>query len=396
MRWVAILALLIPSAVFAGTFAPYKVTTQSGGFSANGVEDRCTDLGSDCYCSEPMNDSNAGATASPNSVVVYGWNPTDTQSASTKECTDLSGWFETAFLGSQAELFTTSIAAYDDSIPSHAANWTHALYQNGEGVGGDSAIWATINGHRPPSGASRVCARYYYTVSQDYGGVESFGNRNKMMEMTGEDPTAGDAAVYLQIQENNACAPGGGGWSGPAPKGAAGRAYCQIVGSIGIGPGEGNYSFTDGSGSMTYDDCMWAGGRGTCSLDSAYKCFNTSECSALGKGTCTNIPPASWCRVESCTVCPGSDLDTGGTCHFEIWHKVLATGREIKRTTPDAPMEHFGTFHNSNFFGGDWAHDVSQGDIIRSLWMVGKWATDSNQRIGCAEEIEGEGCHSSD
>jgi len=127
---------------------------------ASAAEQRCTDLGANCICSEPLNTNSLVPASNPDYL-----NPAD---STTKQC----GTFQNAPVRPAADF--SAVAAYD--LP---AGINYVLRRRGNGGATTAQIETPIGASLHTSSTRRICLRWYTRLSADYqykaaGVCESF------------------------------------------------------------------------------------------------------------------------------------------------------------------------------------------------------------------------------
>jgi len=294
---------------------------------SSGTEQRCTELGTNCDCSEPMN-INDGS-------ILTGHDFTD--SLNPTQCSNKYGYafFETdknnIVTSSEFGMPAGNNVNYVLEIPAVGAN---IAWMKGR-MSVDNSI-------------KRTCIRYYKMVSIDYsgagypgagpGGSSCPSERNKVIQFQ-----FGGTQVQLQELANDANCHGPG-----TP-----NSYNPLVITNPADPGGqiGNYYFNNGG--VRWDDCWSTSG---------------------------------WCRIE---MCGSGDLNQGTNINFEAKITPLATGIEHYAVqnvlwNPGVPMKSdtAGDLFHGQGQGGTGTEWISH-------FMQASWTTNSNQWIGSAYEIEG-------
>lgn len=194
-----ILLLVGVFAVQAGVLLVQKMpeTPPPGGVpESDGEEYRCTDLGANCICSEPMDNNDSPAPG--------GYNPSD--STGDKECTDVNGgWYDANWIKTTQDRHTTATATGVRAFPTGSTVSRHLRIEEG-GVPGEIVLW--LRGQDDmPSNVRRACQRQYLQVATNYTSASYEGNgcateRNKVFEVQWDN-----GGGFAQIQEglNNSC-----------------------------------------------------------------------------------------------------------------------------------------------------------------------------------------------
>ena len=296
--------------------------------SAN-EEARCTALGANCVCSEPV-EFDATNMADP-------FNFTDTDS--TKECW---GTRTGAFAGAQF-----SSGGTEDTVDiSAGAGWgdaTRAVHWD------NGFMW--WNPPNVQSGALAIgpnvrtyCMRYYMKVTSDFassggdpgnpaGECPNTTWRNKLMQAN-----YGIPSEYVQIQLIER-----GAFSCPAVPN-----YTPFAVGIGGTPDVGTFNLT-GASTLTYQDC--------------------------------NEAP---CSVEMCV-----DGNVAEGTNLAIRARVTSlegAGKSVEVTSPTFNATAGVVF--PDFWGGDFYHSGGTGSMDVSHFMVATWDTDANDWIGASSEVE--------
>jgi|CXWL01.1.fsa_nt_gi hypothetical protein len=324
------------------------------------IEQRCTDLGSACLCSEPLN--TATYTAVPGAP--FAWNPADTLSTE-KEC-NLEGLGKGAlFEGSASgttDKFGTNAQAILGTLPAGHTN-THVL----RGPDGHTGQW--FLGHQFASGdpTVRSSLRFYVYFSNPY--------------QQAADSTCLNSGKLTQM----------------GPRGA--------ITTNATGNGWGIYSW---NASGTPADAWKA--TPVVNASSAQP-----DCCAIGPGDVSPTGPnrtlfnlnalqGKWVRVETVmhnrAGTPGWSIEmymkniTDDGLEYQILNTAVACstadcGAGTGWVAPDYTVN----FKPSGPINDMWLdlfrNGTCTGYLAVSHIMVAAWATDLGQRIGAAAEIEG-------
>jgi hypothetical protein len=304
-----------------------------GGFAAapDGAEDRVTELVGQglIACGEPLN-LPAGNTIT---TTVY-----DTASSNnTTECWGRgSGYMNW------------------DATPTYTAeattNWGNvATAMRSGGTAWPMTLWVPDF----PSENGATCWRFYFQATQDYGntggcetncgGQTVFGEctvpttwRNKLMQ----SGIGGQIQVEDEGGGDSLCESGGN--------------YGTIRGTLDNGAGEGSTIPLLGPSSEPFTFAV-----------------------------CKDGP----CRIEFC-------VDGNTQTRTNLVYRARAWSQDtglIYTTTPMGPFNDSAETPNPWVNGGDWFHSGT-GQPLYGMLAAAHWPTDTDQWIGCAEEIEGIGC----
>lgn len=305
--------------------------------TAVGPELRCTELGSNCVCSEPMNVNDGAA-------VQVGWNPSDSV---TKECHYSSG-SETGFLGGAAGVSadrlnpkaTSSLSYGGPAPPSYVIEMLEG-YNN-------------LRVQDIGTSEKRHCARWYErfgnqficSVDDEFGpgcGLGPYGVGGKMFDST--DTAGGNTGNQLLIAattaSNQHC--GGPGYCGPFRMDIDGD---NVEGNLpSIGPDK-------------------------CRADSS------------GNG--------GWCRIEQCIESTdGTTIRSPGNRRYTV--RVTPLANPSAQETIATPSIHYNTGTNYWKFNNWNDQEGERARLEVSYYMDAGWNTAAGQWIGPAYEIEGGG-----
>lgn len=302
--------------------------------AAAAPEQRCTDLGGNCVCSEPMD-------VKDGSAVQNHWNPSD---STKKQCEAGEGFWG---------------CSEPDTLPQHLNPKAVSDLDFG-GMHPPSYVLEQLHGYcdspnmkSANTGARRRCARWYERFGKDYlcainvdaepscGGNHITG---KMFDTTGTGGESTDHQLVIQAKETTDPYCGAPGHCGPF----------QFQSDDPTNGGEESFTFQ----TMSPDKC---------------------RADANGKG--------GWCRMELCIGSIDHDLTTGGNRYYEVRVKQLSTG--LTETIKSTHTRLFNT--GVNYFRlNAWNNQTGETARIEfSHFMEASYATDSGQWIGPAIEIEG-------
>lgn len=213
----------------------------------------------------------------------------------------------------------------------------------------------------PPSDVVRRCKRYYALYSTDFNttGPNGYGcdtERNKMMQST-------HVNGIFQLQEEIAS-----GTTCPAA-----TAYKPVY-------------LTD----TAANDTNWY-------LENALAESFTYDLCHQGTG---------WCRIEQCEAATTGTINSGTSVYAEarittlsdmdVYEVTGTPGNTGGPQTDTAQPDDYGfdLYHGqcNDGSGGTCADAVGSGDYWLSHGMMAEWTSDAGQWIGCAPEVEGEGC----
>ncbi len=298
-------------------------------------EARCAELGSDCWCSEPLNNDD-GTITEPHDF---------SDSPNATECNAGSQGGATSHWGDSIEEMTSTFPSLDyggSDIPTHVlSSYAYDPFEppfgnenrrdGGIFVEGDILVTASTQ---------RACIRYYFVVTNDFTGVggnsgDCPSERNKMIE--------GKFARYSQFQAMER------DWSNSCHGPGTSRPYEP-------------FDFTNQVDKRwLYDeDLDW----NDCNEDTG------------------------WCRHE---LCVAGDLDGGNDLTVDSYITTLSDGQTYE--VIDAALYPDGagalTRLAVNMFHGQGYQP--EGTRYVSHMMVAGWDTDTGQYIGAASEIEGGG-----
>lgn len=333
MRWLAALALLVPSVAVAQlAYAPFITTVDAGGIA--GVEQRVVDLepSAQWVCGETMDESDASISGasydmagSPDDWECWGSQRTGTP------------FFETD--GDNQTVDVSAATGWGD------ANYAYEVTDN-------SFSWARLPMALVDSSTRRICTRYYMEVSDPFPGAGgAYDNpsgacpnttwRNKLTQWN----FAGGVSQQAQERDSGSC---------PA-EGSNNSIGFFIIDQVGAT-----------AEPVTGDD--WPVFTPTVRLSD-----------------CNNGP----CRIEHCI--SGNLTDgTNITTQLQIWS--TETGSTSNGTS--RIVNYTSGISDFSVTGGDWwsSGSVSGGKWARRGYFAGAaWTTNSGQLIGAACEIEG-GC----
>lgn len=328
------LALVLELEAGAQTFpvpgpghVPWVATGGAGGGIA-GVEKRCTDLGANCVCSEPL-DTTEDFAELPGSTVDFADSP------STHECNFVSGG---AFGSERTSAdFSMQLAASVAPMPA-GSTVTRVMQLVG---GGNNYLYGRAFA---TASDQRICLRYYMRVSNDFSGAGTPGGgcqseRNKVMQF------AFGQSRLIQMEERSDF---GSGCYGPGT-------YKNFW-----LPSHADPTGTPGQFTIDWDDCNSA--TGWCR-------FELCAEGDLDAGTGINIEG----RITAIAVAKDEirNTRTSGT-----W-------------SPGVPFGGFAEGVSADIFHGQGSGPVGSKWI--SHFMQAAWPTAAGQWIGPACEVEG-GC----
>ncbi|MEK7389373.1 MAG: hypothetical protein AAB036_06725 [Elusimicrobiota bacterium] len=329
------------------TFFAWLILVLGSVSSTRAAEQRCSDLGANCVCSEPF--QMTGFTVNNNTF----WNPTD--STDSKQCNGEGDFLGTGFAitrgRSPLDLFPEGNATVLSRLPAG-----HGVSRYLRGPDRHQGIWFT--GHTFPNGtqfAARLSMRFYTYQSDEFTLVNednpTLGCNAKFMQFNNDmkiDQAYGDGNMYNWFLIGNVardCC-----YSGPSPAG-------------------GQYPSNGGNPVNPY----WAG---------------------------------KWHRIEIITTNRDASASNGKHWRMQVYRKnvtddtpeVLWFDTDQPNTqanpgpTPIIPKYGMSSAFNTflvNFYRQENVAGQCQGYRALSYLMFAGWDTNAGQRIGAAAEIEG-------
>lgn len=329
MRAALLLAALLWCAPAFGqvAFAPMRLVRND---VVTGVEARCTELGANCVCSEPL-DTTEDFAEMPGSGLDFADSPAAT------DCSGLSAG--SAFSSDHGSGdFSMQLASSVAPMPVGATANRVMQIENG------GANYLIGRSYATASDA-RMCQRYYMRVSNDFSGAGTPGGgcqseRNKVMQL------GFGASKLVQIEERSDF---GSGCYGPG-----------TYKNFWI-PSHADPTGTPGQFTIDWDDC------------------NSST---------------GWCRFELCVegdLDAGTGINIEGRITaIAVGKDEIRNTRTSGTWSPGVALGGFPEGWSADIFHGQGSGPVGKKWI--SHYMQAAWPTAAGQWIGCAEEVEGPGC----
>lgn len=296
-------------------------------------EQRCTDLGSNCVCSDTL-DVNAGSISAP-----HDW--TNSPEASDCDAWDWSG----------GNIVSRSAASV--GVPSGSSvTWVQDLINTG---------YHDFSGDSSPQGPARECLRWYVKHSP---GIDRAcaTNNHKMITIQGTDPGGSHNAFELEERDNASC-----GSSAPFNQFYAFSAIGETDVSTDCGPYQSKCNDSPPVSTHSYGpgDCI----NNWCRIEI---CLATR-----GEGGNLGVAGAGPYWVESYIL----PLDGSSTESF-------------RRTyMGDRSWDHCvgGGACSPDYFSVNMLIDTGSDSYWISHLMQARWGSDAGQRIGASTEFEGSG-----
>jgi len=297
--------------------------------AAVGTEQRCTDLGNACICSEPMD---AGDNVPSTGTA---WDPSDSPNAT--ECTGVFPGQPFTQSGGKT-VATSTLDGHGGSNPPNHVYQTTASFTNLHGATDISTV-------RPS--ARRYCTRWYMRYGHDYVPAGPTNNncpaKGKVLDFNGPNSKSGHQWV---INDFNAALVSPGAC--PAP----GQSSLFKLDTDELPAGYTDKYFIPGD--VTPNEC---------------------RADANGNGV--------WCRFEFCA---GGTLGSPGSRYADVRVTHLASGAEAHKRTESAPYSNAHYYQVVNVW-----NNLSGPGAMRefSHFMEASWSNDAGQWIGPASELEG-------
>jgi len=321
-------------AFIIGFIATTLTVAISGSASAqSGAEQRCSELGSNCVCSEPLESGGQNFST--------GYDFPD--SPDSKEC-----WGNRSGASSFQVGNDNNKSMVDISSDPGWGNASSAVNHRG------SYIW--MNPPKVDSGALKIdssvrtyCMRYYIEVDDTYSPAgSSHDSANGRCETVHRCNRNGD---YYNCR-NKTFQANFGGYLVQGEERSSGDC-----------PGAGAHNPLD----------FYVSGA---ALDKRY-----TPSPAVNLNHCDGAP----CRLEMCI---DGNISTGKNLQVRVRYTSLEPGGPEGYAVSDVFSAASGPTI-SDFWGGDFFHSGPDGGSRISHFMVGSWTSDTNQWIGPAAEIEG-------